>query len=124
MGRSGPARSSSDAGLLHLLDLDGVSRGDAHQDLGTAWPPSWAAIRQPSSGGLEPGDLDQALLAGYGAHDIPVRRASLIWWRAAVLAQIAARRSRRLAVADWPVVPQLIDLAETLIAGRTGSVTS
>lgn len=113
-----------DAGLLHLLDLDGVSRGDAHQDLGTALAHlSWAAIRQPSSG-VQPGDLDQALLAGYGAHGIPVRRASLIWWRAAVLAQIAARRFRRLDVADWPVVPQLIDLAETLIAGRTGSVTS
>ena len=113
-----------DAGLLYLLDLDGVSRGDAHQDLGTALAHlSWAAIRQPSSG-VQPGDLDQALLAGYGAHGIPGVEHPWIWWRAAVLAQIAARRFRRLDVADWPMVPQLIDLAETLIAGRTGSVTS
>jgi aminoglycoside phosphotransferase len=113
-----------DAGLLHLLDLDGAGRGDAAQDLGTALGHlSWAEIRQPSSG-VTPGDVDQALLAGYGASGLPVSRASLIWWRAAVLAQIAARRYRRLDVADWPLVPQLIDLAESLLAGRTGGEAS
>jgi aminoglycoside phosphotransferase (APT) family kinase protein len=112
-----------DAGLLYVLDLDGVSRGDAAQDLGTASAHlSWDAIRQPSQG-VQFGLVDQALLTGYGARGLAVHRASLTWWRAAALAQIAARRFRRLEIADWDLVPQLIELAESLIDGRADSET-
>ena len=75
---------------------------------------SWQAIRQPSQE-LELRLIDQALLAGYRSRGLAVNPASLVWWRAAALAQIAARRFRRLEVADWALVPRLIDLAETLL---------
>ena len=104
-----------DAGRLYLLDLDGVCRGDPAQDLGSASSHlSWQAIRQPSRS-VELGLIDQALLAGYGSRGLAVNPASLVWWRTAGLAQIAARRFRRLEVADWALVPRLIDLAESLL---------
>ena len=104
-----------DAGALYLLDLDGVCRGDATQDLGSASSHlSWQAIRQPSRS-VELRLIDQALLAGYGLRGLAVNPASLVWWRTAGLAQIAARRFRRLEVADWALVPRLIDLAESLL---------
>ena len=104
-----------DAGALYLLDLDGVCRGDATQDLGSASSHlSWQAIRQPSRS-VELRLIDQALLAGYGLRGLAVNPASLVWWRTAGLAQIAARRFRRLEVADWALVPRLIELAESLL---------
>ena len=104
-----------DAGLLYLLDIDGVCRGDGAQDLGSASSQlSWQAIRHPSQR-AEIRLIDQALLEGYGSRGLAANPASLVWWRAAGLAQIAARRFRRLEVADWPLVPRLIDLAEGLV---------
>ena len=104
-----------DAGRLYLLDLDGVCRGDAAQDLGNASSHlSWQAIRQPSQG-VELRLIAQALLAGYQSRGRAVDPVSLVWWQAAALAQIAARRFRRLEVADWALVPRLIDLAESLL---------
>ena len=104
-----------DLGRLYLLDLDGVCRGDAAQDLGNALSHlSWQAIRQPSRT-VELRLIDQALLAGYRSRGLAVNPASLVWWRTAGLAQIAARRFRRLEVADWALVPRLIDLAESLL---------
>jgi aminoglycoside phosphotransferase (APT) family kinase protein len=104
-----------EAGQLWLLDLDGVCLGDAAQDLGSALSHlSWQAIRQSTHRSrLRP--IHQALLAGYQSRGHAVDPASLVWWRAAVLAQIAARRFRRLEVADWVLVPQLLDLAENLL---------
>ena len=112
-----------DAGLLYLLDLDGVSHGDAAQDLGSASSYlSWQAIRQPSQD-LELRMIDEGLLAGYQLHGPAVSPASLIWWRAAVLAQITARRFRRLEVAHWAMVPRMLELAENLLDGSTRSTT-
>jgi aminoglycoside phosphotransferase (APT) family kinase protein len=106
-----------DAGLLHLLDLDGVGRGAAAQDLGSvSGHLSWQAIRQPSQE-LELRMIDEALRAGHGLRGPAVDPASLAWWRAAALAQIGARRFRRLEVAHWALVPQLIELAESLLDG-------
>ena len=104
-----------DMGRLCLLDLDGVCRGDAARDLGNALSHlSWQAIRQTLPGNEVP-LLSQALLAGYESRGRPVDRVSLAWWQAAALAQIAARRFRRLEVADWVLAPRLIDLAENLL---------
>ncbi len=112
-----------DAGRLYLLDLDGVCRGDAAQDLGSASSHlSWQAIRQPSRS-VEFGLIDEALLAGYRSRGLAVNPASLVWWRTAGLAQIAARRFRRLEVADWALVPRLIDLAESLLGCSQTSET-
>jgi aminoglycoside phosphotransferase (APT) family kinase protein len=104
-----------DVGRLCLLDLDGVCRSDAARDLGNALGHlSWQAIRQ-SLRSSEVRLLSQALLAGYQSHGRQVDPISLAWWHAAALAQIAARRFRRLEVADWVLVPQLLDLAENLL---------
>lgn len=106
------------AGHLHVLDLDGVVRGNAAQDLGSALGHlAWAAIRQPSRS-ADPTPMGQALVAGYQSGGHAVDPVPLVWWRAAALAQIAARRFRRLEVADWAAVPRLIDLAEHLVARR------
>jgi hypothetical protein len=111
-----------DTGRLYLLDLDGVCRGDAAQDLGTASSHlSWHAIRQPSQR-VELRLIDQALLAGYQSRGLAVNPASLVWWRTAGLAQIAARRFRRLEVADWALVPRLIDVAESLDCAQTSEM--
>jgi hypothetical protein len=55
-----------------------------------------------------------AFLTGYEHHAGPLSPDSLAWWRAASLVQLAGRRYRRLEVADWPRLPALIDLAETV----------
>ncbi len=110
-------------GLLHLLDLDGVSRGDAAQDLGSASSYlSWQAIRQPSHD-LELRSIAEALLTGYRSRGLAANPASLVWWQTAVLVQIAARRFRRLEVAHWALVPRMIDLAESLLDGSQTSKT-
>jgi hypothetical protein len=104
-----------EANQLHLLDLDGVCRGDAERDLGSASSYlSWQAIRPPTGRVDLPG-FDEALLAGYAARGRYANPASLVWWRAAGMAQIAARRFRRLEVADWPSVARLVDLAGSLL---------
>ena len=104
-----------EADQLHLLDLDGVCRGDAERDLGSASSYlSWQGIRPPT-GRLELSGFDEALLAGYAARGRAANPASLVWWRAAGMAQIAARRFRRLEVGDWPSVARLVDLAGSLL---------
>jgi Phosphotransferase enzyme family len=106
-----------DDGRLHLLDLDGVSRGAAAQDLGTAGGHlAWQAIKHPSQD-EEFGSLERALLTGYRARGHLVSAAALTWWRAAALVQIVGRRFRRLEVADWPLTPRLLALAEGLLDG-------
>lgn len=110
-----------ETGLLHLLDLDGVGRGDAAQDLGTATSHlAWQAVRQPGQAD-ELHTVQDALLAGYRASGATVHPASLAWWRAAALTQIAGRRFRRLEMGDWALTSQLLDQAEGLLDdGRTG----
>ncbi len=104
-----------DAGRLYLLDLDGVGRGDAAQDLASASGHlSWQAIRHPNQR-EEFRLIDEALLGGYEARGRAVNPTSLVWWRAAALAQIALRRFRRLEIGDWALVPRLIDLAESML---------
>ena len=66
-----------DAGLLYLLDLDGVCRGHAAHDLGSvSGHLSWQAVRQPGRE-LELRMIDEALLAGHGSRGPAVDPASL-----------------------------------------------
>jgi Ser/Thr protein kinase RdoA (MazF antagonist) len=110
-----PGQVILDGARLHLLDLDGVCRSDAARDLGNASSYlAWQAIREPSQR-LEPGRLDDALLKGYQSRGRAIDPASLVWWRVVGMAQIAARRFRRLEIADWAFAAHLLDLAETTL---------
>jgi aminoglycoside phosphotransferase (APT) family kinase protein len=105
----------SDSGEVTLLDLDGACRGEAARDLGTALAHlTWQGVTQPS---LRPAleAASSAFLAGYEAAAGRLDPAALTWWRAAALLQVAARRYRRLDVADWPLCPALIGMAARLI---------
>ncbi len=100
-----------------LIDLDGVSNGAAGQDLGNALSHlSWQAIKQPSQD-VELELIGEALVAGYESSGVGVESGPLAWWQAASAAQLAGRRFRRLEIADWALVPALIDVAESRLGG-------
>ena len=104
-------------GSGYLLDLDGVSHGAAAQDLGNALSHlAWQAIRQPSQE-VELELIGDALVAGYESSGTGVDSESLAWWQAAAAAQIVGRRFRRLEIADWALVPALMDVAESRLDG-------
>ena len=110
-----------DGGGLAVLDVDGISRGDAGRDLGSVLAHlRWQGLRLPHQRRTLRGAED-ALLAGYEARAGNVDADQLRWWRAAGLLQLAARRYRRLEVAAWPLVPMLADAVDELLADLTGS---
>jgi aminoglycoside phosphotransferase (APT) family kinase protein len=113
--RTGQVVVTPDAGPV-VLDADGAGRCDAGRDLGNAAAYlTWQALRHP----LRRESLSAAgrgLLAGYLDHRGPVA-ATVDWWHAASLLQVAARRYRRLETGSWPVVPSLVDTAEDLLTG-------
>ena len=94
-----------------------MSHGAAAQDLGNALSHlAWQAIRQPSQE-VELELIGDALVAGYESSGTGVESESLAWWRAAARRRSSARRFRRLEVADWALVPALIDVAESRLDG-------
>jgi Ser/Thr protein kinase RdoA (MazF antagonist) len=103
------------AGRLTLLDLDGVRRGDAAQDLATALAHlSWQAIKHPAHD-ITLRQAETSFVSGYTRGGGAVDPARLRWWRAAATLQVAARRFRRLDVPDWTLIPQLLDRTEALL---------
>ena len=104
-------------GSGYLLDLDGVSHGAAAQDLGNALSHlAWQAIGRPSQE-VELELIGDALVAGYESSGTGVDSETLAWWQAAAAAQIVGRRFRRLEIADWALVPALMDVAESRLDG-------
>jgi Ser/Thr protein kinase RdoA (MazF antagonist) len=102
-------------GHLTVLDLDGVCRSEPGRDLGTVLAHlTWAGLRDP---GLQP-TLEQARAAFVSTYEEaagPVDPASLRWWCAAGLLQVAARRYRRLETRWWPLTTGLVEAAEALV---------
>jgi Phosphotransferase enzyme family len=104
-----------ETGGLVLIDLDGVCLAEPARDLGNLLAYlDWKAIRRPGDAAF----LDQAgaaFLAGY-AGERPVAADRVAVYRASSLLKIAGRRYRSLTVAEWPLVPALLDAAAALVA--------
>lgn len=100
------------SGELTLLDLDGVGCGDGVRDLATAIAHlRWHGIKQPEVRDVLGAAVD-AFLRAYETRAGRVDRRRLGWWYTAALLQVAARRYRRLDVADWPRTSLLVSAAE------------
>jgi aminoglycoside phosphotransferase (APT) family kinase protein len=101
---------------LVALDTDRLALSAASRDLGTALAHlTWLCVRQPR---LQPlaDRIASAMLRGYRCRAGPVDPASLLWWRAVGLLQVAVRRFRRLEVGSWSAVPLVADAVEDLLA--------
>jgi aminoglycoside phosphotransferase (APT) family kinase protein len=102
-------------GRLVALDVDGLCRSDPERDLGTVLAHlRWQGVRLPAQRQVLR-VAERAALGGYQARAGRVDPERLLWWRAAGLLQVAARRYRRLEVTDWPLIPALLDDAAQLL---------
>ena len=107
--------TSTASGRLTLLDLDNAAVADPARDVANALAHlSWRQIR---TGGddQELAALTQGFRAGYLARGARLDEAALTWWRALSLVQLAARRYRRLELADWPSLPAVLTELERLL---------
>jgi hypothetical protein len=94
-----------------LIDLDGYCSADPARDAGNLFAyMGWKALREPRHG-LDLGEGRKMFLAGYAAQGLALEPERLRIFEAASMLKIAARRFRRLAVTEWPVVPALVDAA-------------
>jgi len=106
------------SGDLTLLDLDGVGLGDPARDLATALAQlTWQGVRRPAQA-VVLRQVQAAVVSGYKGADSSLDFNRLRWWRAAALLQLAGRRYRRLEVAQWVRVPEVLDEVESLLSGR------
>ena len=102
-------------GRLVVLDVDGACRSDPGRDLGTALAHLvWQGLCLPRQQRVLT-ESGASLLTGYEEQAGPLDGASLGWWRAAGLLQVAGRRFRRLETRDWSRVPALLDAAAELL---------
>lgn len=100
-------------GRLVMIDLDGFCWANPARDLGNFLAYlGWKAIRNlPQATFIErAGDL---FLEGYQAGRPAPDPRWLTIYRAASLLKIAGRRFRSLTYKEWPLVPRLLDAAET-----------
>lgn len=100
-----------------LIDLDGFCWAEPARDLGNLLAYlDWSAIRRPAqSVGLPAGE---AFLDGY-ASVLPLPEGGrLAAYHAASLLKIAGRRYRSLSLAEWPLVPRLLDRASSVLHGH------
>ena len=112
--RAGQVLRSED-GRLVFLDTDGARRCGQGRDLGSALAHlRWQTLRLPGQRAVLR-RAEQALLSGYGERRPLVEPAVLAWWRAAGLLQVALRRYRRLEVAQWRQLPDLVEAASDLL---------
>ncbi len=106
-------------GALVLLDLDGLHYGDAARDVATALAHFvWQEVKHPA---LRPamGEVADAFLGAYQHRAGTLPADSLAWWRAAALAQLVGRRYRRLEISEWPLLPSVVEVAESLLPRST-----
>ena len=97
-----------------MIDLDTACRAEPARDLGNLLAYlDWKAIRRPALAPLAE-RAGRVLLDAYaGARPAP-SASRLALQRATSLAKIAGRRYRSLTVAEWPLVPSLLDAATVL----------
>ena len=109
-------------GRLVALDVDGLCRCDPGRDLGTVLAHlRWQGVRLPAQRQVLR-VAERAVLGGYQASAGDLDPERLLWWRAAGLLQVAARRYRRLEVTGWPMIPALLDDAAQLLGAlRSGN---
>jgi hypothetical protein len=101
-------------GGLVLIDLDGVCLAEPARDLGNLLAYlDWKAIRRPGDA-VWVERAGAAFLAGYAAGR-QVRTDRVAVYRAGSLLKVAGRRYRSLTVAEWPLVPALVDAAAALV---------
>ncbi len=110
---------ATDGGALVVLDLDGLHYGDAARDVATALAHfAWQEVKHPV---LRPAmrEAADAFLGAYQQLSGALPTASLAWWRAAALVQLVGRRYRRLEMSEWPKLPRVVELAESLLPRST-----
>jgi len=94
-----------------LIDLDGYCWADPGRDAGNLLAyMGWTAMREPRHG-FDVGEARNTFLAGYADRELVLEPERLRIFEAASMLKIAARRFRRLAVTEWPLVPALVDAA-------------
>ncbi|MGH3342478.1 MAG: phosphotransferase family protein [Carbonactinosporaceae bacterium] len=109
---------------LLALDTDGLCLADRGRDLGTvAAHLLWKRVREPGRQ-LALRAVEEVLIAGYERYAGRVDPATVVWWRAAGVLQVAVRRHGRLETAAWPLVPELADAAAALVGTLESHGTS
>ena len=73
-----------------------------------------AAVKHPAMG-----EVADAFLGAYQHRAGTLPADSLAWWRAAALAQLVGRRYRRLEISEWPLLPSVVEVAESLLPRST-----
>lgn len=101
------------AGRPALVDLDGACAAPAERDVANLaaylW---WRGLRAPSEAHTLAALVDTAMRAWRTVPDAaPLDVDRLRTWRALSLLKIAGRRYRNLTIAEWPLVPRLLDEA-------------
>lgn len=114
------AATSAASGRLTLLDLDNAAAADPARDVANALAHlCWRQVRNPGEH-RELAEVAEGFRAGYAAGGARLDEASLTWWRALSLAQLAARRYRRLELAHWPFLPAVLTELERLLPAPRG----
>lgn len=101
-----------DGGRLVLLDLDDLCAAPAERDLANLLAYlRWRAVRRPELA-TRLSRAGAAVVDGYRDGGGLLDRSVLEWYSRLSLLKIAARRYRRLEVAEWDLVPRLLDEAD------------
>jgi hypothetical protein len=102
-------------GDLVMIDLDGFCWADPARDAGNFLAYlRWKAIRRPEQAAFID-HAGQVFLAGYQAAGAALDPSRLALYEAASLLKIAGRPFRSLSVKEWPLVPQLLDVARAVL---------
>lgn len=100
---------------LMLIDLDTLCLANPACDIGNCLAYlQWKAMRQPEHAGF----IEQAVhtfLSSYTKEQVPPVTEWLTLYRALALLKIAGRRFRNLTYREWPLTPQLVQAAYTLM---------
>ena len=98
-----------------LLDLDSAGRADPGLDIGNLIAYlRWKVIRDPQRG-IAVEDAIDSFTSGYSRAGA-IHQRSVDVFTAAALLKIAGRRASDQQRSEWPLVPQLLDAADDLIA--------
>ena len=99
-----------------LVDLDGWCAAEPARDIGNLFAYlRWRAIRQPQHGEVVK-QVRQAAAEEYRRAGGLLDEPGVAFFEAVSLLRIAGRRYRSLTVAEWPLVPALVDAANDLLS--------